>query len=116
MFFFQTMFIPIQKKALSLGLINVLKTLTMANRRKIKKQINLICGELFAEVVAMTLYTPNINKQIADDVMTSILKLQDEMLRRVSHTQPGNVKGFYKKLCADMDSHVDEIFDQIANL
>lgn len=88
----------------------------MAKRRNLKKQINLICGELFAEVVAATLYTPGINKDAADDVMTSILKLQDEMLRRVCHTQPGNVKVFYKKLRQDMDSHVDEIFDQIANL
>lgn len=88
----------------------------MANRRKLKKQINLICGELFAEVVSMKLYHPGVSNEASDDIMTSILKLQDEMLRRVSHTQPGNVKGFYKKLCQDMDSNVEEIFDQIANL
>ena len=88
----------------------------MAKRRTLKKQINLICGDLFAEVISMTLYSPGVSKEAADDIMTSILKLQDEMLSRVSHTEPGNVKGFYKKLRMDMDSHVSEIFDQIANL
>ena len=29
--------------------------------------------------------------------MAEILKMQDEFISRISHTEPGNVKGFYKK-------------------
>lgn len=88
----------------------------MANRRKLKKQINLICSELFAEVVSISLYSPLSNKSSADDIMVAVLNLQDEMLRRVSHTQPGNVKGFYNKLRSDMATAVSNILDQLDNL
>ena len=31
------------------------------------------------------------------ELMAEILKMQDEFISRISHTEPGNVKGFYKK-------------------
>lgn len=88
----------------------------MAKRRILKKQINELCGELMAEVVALSLYHPQADPQSADEIMTSILRLQHEMLCRVSHTEPGNVKGFYAKLASDCAQRVSEIYDQIDNL
>ncbi|MCQ2245792.1 MAG: hypothetical protein MJZ69_03260 [Bacteroidaceae bacterium] len=88
----------------------------MAKRRILKKKINYICGELFAEALSMMLYDSNISKDAANDVMAHILKMQDDIISRISHTQPGNVKGFYSKLHADLQQQVNEIFDQIINL
>ena len=33
----------------------------------------------------------------ADELMAEILKMQDEFISRISHTEPGNVKGFLQK-------------------
>lgn len=48
--------------------------------------------------------------------MAEILNMQDEFISRISHTEPGNVKGFYKKLRADFNAKVDEIIDAMGKL
>ena len=83
----------------------------MASRKELKKNINYIAGELFTECLVNSLYVPGTDKQKADELMAEILKMQDEFISRISHTEPGNVKGFYKKLRADFNAKVDEIID-----
>ena len=70
-------------------------------RRLLKKQVNYIAGELFAECVVLTQVVPGIDEKKVDDLMTRILYMQDDFISRISHTQPGNVKGFYKAFKAD---------------
>ena len=84
----------------------------MASRKELKKNINYIAGELFTECLVNSLYVPGTDKQKADELMAEILKMQDEF----SHTEPGNVKGFYKKLRADFNAKVDEIIDAMGKL
>ena len=86
----------------------------MANKRQLKKGINFLCGELMAETVAITHYQKPVARQDVDNVMTGILRLQDDMLNRVSHPEPGMPqKDFYKKLRTDMVHGVDDIVAQI---
>ncbi|MCQ2268296.1 MAG: hypothetical protein MJZ83_05435 [Bacteroidaceae bacterium] len=87
----------------------------MAKRRALKKTINNICGELFAEVIAAVIYA-NADREAANDITGAILNLQSDIISRISHTQPGNVKGFYKKLREDFNATATEIIDQICNL
>ena len=72
----------------------------MAKRRTLKKNINYICSELFAECVALTHYKVDIKQEDVDNVMTRILLMHDEFVSRISHTEPGNVKG-----CAWISMH-----------
>lgn len=88
----------------------------MASRKELKKNINYIEGELFTECLVNSLYVPGTDKQKADELMAEILKMQDEFISRISHTEPGNVKGFYKKLRADFNAKVDEIIDAMGKL
>ena len=88
----------------------------MANRKDLKKAINYIAGELFTECVIVSLGLPDAEKKKADEVMTNILNMQDEFVSRISHTEPGNVKGFYKKLHEDFNAKVDEIVEAIQQL
>lgn len=81
----------------------------MAKRRTLKKGINYIAGELFAECLFMSLNLSETGKKKADEIMTDILNMQDEFISRISHTEPGNVKGFYKKLQEDLNAKIDEI-------
>ena len=85
-------------------------------RRLLKKQVNYIAGELFAECVVLTQVVPGIDEKKVDNLMTRILYMQDDFISRISHTQPGNVKGFYKAFKADFQAQVDAIIDEIGNL
>lgn len=88
----------------------------MAKRRDLKKSINYIASELFMECLVNSLYVPGTDKQKADKLMGDILNMQNDLISRISHTEPGNVKGFYKKLREDLDTKVDEIIKAMDNL
>ena len=88
----------------------------MASRRELKKTVNYISGELFSECLINSMFVPGTDKAKADELMAEILKMQDEFISRISHTEPGNVKGFYKKFRSDFNAKVKEIIDAIAKL
>lgn len=85
----------------------------MANKRQLKKQINYLCGELIAECIS-TLQYNKVNHDDVENVMMGIMIMQDDMICRTSHVQPGmKAKVFFNKLRNDMADQVDEIIDQI---
>lgn len=88
----------------------------MANRRKLKKNVNYIAGELFTECLVNSLYIPGTDKVKADELMGKILLMQEEFVSRISYTEPGNVKGFYKKFRSDFNAQVNAIIDEIGKL
>ena len=88
----------------------------MAKRRELKKNVNYIAGELFSECLINSKFIPGTDKKKADELMVEITKMQDEFISRISHTEPGNVKGFYKKFRSDFNAKVNEIIDAIAKL
>ena len=88
----------------------------MASRKNLKKSVNYIASELFAECLVNSLYVPGTDKAKADELMSTILNMQDEFISRISHTQPGNVKGYYKKFNEDFNAKVDEIIEAMNNL
>ncbi len=86
----------------------------MANKRSLKKQINLLCGSLLVECVATAHYKGNIPREDIDSIMLSTLKLQDDMICRVSHVQPGmKASVFFKKLRQEMAERAEEIMNQL---
>ncbi len=88
----------------------------MANKRQLKKRVNSICGDLFAECIACVLYA-KVNREDADAVMVNILDLQDDILCRISHIEPGlPTKKFFKKLNDDLQNAIESIVTQIEGL
>ena len=89
----------------------------MANKRSLKRAINLICEELFAEAIAASLYGNDPNKDNSDAVLFSIIRLQNDSISRVSHVEPGmKPKKYFKDLREKFSAEADEIIDQINNL
>lgn len=88
----------------------------MASRRKLKKNVNYIAGELFAECLITAEFIPGTDKEKSDEILVEILKMQEEFVSRISHTEPGNTKGFYKKFYKDFDDNVNEIVEAIEKL
>lgn len=88
----------------------------MASRRELKKNVNYIAGELFSECLINSMFVPGTDKAKADALMGDILSMQTDFVSRISHTEPGNVKGFYKKFRSDFNTKVNEIIEAMAKL
>ncbi len=89
----------------------------MAKKRDLKRSINYICSDLFAECVAASLYGQNQEKENIDALLSSILIIHSDFVRRISHPEPGmDQRVYFKTLIDDFNKQVGEIIDQIGNL
>ena len=89
----------------------------MSNKRDLKKTINYICSELFAECVAASLYNGKPNEDSVNALLSSILMLQNHYVKRISHPEPGMDQNVYfKDLIDNFNKQTSEIIDQIASL
>jgi hypothetical protein len=87
----------------------------MANKKSLKRSITLFCEELFAESVAASLYGHNHDN--AEALIFSIVKMQDDFIRRISHPEPGMpAKTYFKDLREKFTIQAGELIDQINNL
>lgn len=85
------------------------------NKRDLKKTINYVCSELFAECVAASLYSGMPNEDNTNALLASILNIHSDYLKRVSHSEPGmKAKVYYSRLIKDFNKSVTEIIDQIS--
>ena len=76
----------------------------MASRRDLKKQISYIAGDLF-----LASLIEGINRETVLEATHNVL----ELIPRISHTQPGNVKGYYKKLREDLNKEIQLVAEEI---
>ena len=89
----------------------------MSNKRDLKRTISYICGDLFTEGIAASLYGENRDTENIEAILTSILVMHNNYIRRVSHVQPGMpAKVYFKDLKEKFSKEVNEIIDQINNL
>ena len=78
----------------------------MASRRKLKKQISYIAGDLF-----LASLVDGVNREAIIEATHNVLAL----IPRISHTQPGNVKGYYQNLHEALNKEVKIVADALAN-
>lgn len=77
----------------------------MASRKDLKKKIQYIAGDLF-----LASLIEGVNREVVIDAVHNVLAL----VPRISHTEPGNVKGFYKKLREDLNKEVEKVSAELA--
>ena len=88
----------------------------MASRRSLKKTVNYIT-ELAAGLCLVESANANAEKREAySEVFLQIINLRNDIISRISHTEPGSVKQFYKKLRADFNAEVDNVFKKLEEL
>ena len=92
----------------------------MAKRRILKKEIGYVAGELFSEVLVCRLFIPGVEEEKADVLLTRILDMQDEFIRRAGSPDGKDnktlVKEYYRKLRVDLQTEVDAIANEIGEL
>ena len=78
----------------------------MASRRDLKKSIHYIANDLlFAAIIE------GVNREVIFEAVTNVLNL----IPRISHTQPGNVKGYYKKIYEELDKQIQIVSNEVEN-
>jgi len=89
----------------------------MTNRKDLKRAINYICSDLFAECVAASLYSGKPDQENVDALLSTILRIHSNYIRRISHVEPGMpAKKYFRNLTDGFNKQVGEIIDQIGNL
>ena len=79
----------------------------MASRRKLKKQISYIAGDLF-----LASLVEGVNREVVVEATHEVI----ELIPRISHTQPGNVKGYYKNLREALNKEIQVVADELAQI
>lgn len=92
----------------------------MAKRKKLKQIINYVAGELFIEALLFKQVIPGVNQEKAEALMSRIIDVQtDFVLRAGSPDAKHNktlVKEYYRKLYVDLQTEIDAIAQEIAEL
>ena len=87
----------------------------MMNKRSLKKAINAVSDQLFANAVAVSLYGTNRNAENDEALIQSILSMREDFVSRISHPEPGMKKQeYYKVLREKFISQAQELADQIS--
>lgn len=80
-----------------------------------KKAINVVSDQLFANAVAVSLYGNNRNAENDQALIESIINMRNDFVSRISHPEPGMKKQeFYKDLRDKFISQAQELADQIS--
>ena len=84
----------------------------MANRKQLKKSIRKITGEPFADCVALSL-CQQADRDKLEQLMQEVLNVHNDYVARISHTEPGSVKMYYKKLKQEFTEKVNDLSERI---
>lgn len=88
----------------------------MASRRNLKKDISYIIGDIFTECLIYKELVPGTDKDAADSIIVELLKIDNEFITRISHTEPGNAGKYYSTLVMDFQAQITEVLDKLAKL
>lgn len=84
----------------------------MASRRQLKKSIRTISGELISNCTVLNMCGVH-NNEKTNTLLRKVMAIHNEYISRISHTQKGNEKLFYKKLRQDYTQEVEALAEEI---
>ncbi|MCB9071027.1 MAG: hypothetical protein H6543_00900 [Prevotellaceae bacterium] len=89
----------------------------MANRRTLKKGIQLVTSDLITESYINYLMLNKMDNAGFDAIVEKIADVNNDFLSRVNHPngtkEPKLVKAYYKKLIEDFNKEVDQIIEKL---
>ena len=84
----------------------------MASRKNLKKTVNFIVEEIVTDCLVQQALKDTDETKV-EEVLAEVLSLQNEFLARANHTEPNNVKNYYKEFYKDFNARVDTIYAKI---
>lgn len=86
----------------------------MANRRDLKKNVNYIADVTVGMCMIEGMNAEGERREAISELISQVINLRSDIISRISHTEPGNVKAFYKKLKSDLNSKIEEVFNELS--
>ncbi|MCQ2069015.1 MAG: hypothetical protein MJY68_07995 [Bacteroidaceae bacterium] len=88
----------------------------MASRRDLKRDISYVIGDLFTECLIYKELVPGTNQKEAEKLIVDLLRIDNEFITRISHTEPGKAKEYYRALVKDFQSEITKVIDKLTKL
>ncbi|MBQ9386389.1 MAG: hypothetical protein IJU24_05880 [Bacteroidaceae bacterium] len=88
----------------------------MASRRDLKRDISYVIGDIFTECLIYKELVPGTNQNEAEKLIVDLLRIDNEFITRISHTEPGNAKGYYRALVKDFQAQITQVIDKLTKL
>ena len=86
----------------------------MASRKNLKKNVNYITETIARLCIVASLENQGEKSETASRLFLQVMNLRNDIISRISHTEPGNTREFYKKLQNDFNSQVQDILQQLS--
>ncbi len=87
----------------------------MASRRILKKAIKSISNELLTDCMAISM-VGDADETKLKELVARTLRMEQEYVARVNHTEPGSVRLFYTKLRNELAQEANDIAAEIVTL
>jgi len=88
----------------------------MASRRNLKRDISYVIGDIFTECLIYKELVPGTDKEAAEKLIVDLLRIDNEYTTRISHTEPGKAKEYYRALIKDFQKEISEVIDKLTKL
>ena len=88
----------------------------MASRKKLKRNIKHIINAVADSCIVGNATSEGDEKSAYQQLFIETLHIHQDIVARISHTEPGNVKGFYSKLHSDFNQGIAGICSELDNL
>ncbi len=88
----------------------------MASRRDLKRDISYVIGDIFTECLIYKELVPGTNQKEAEKLIVDLLRIDNEFITRISHTEPGNAKEYYRTLVKDFQKEISAVIDKLTKL
>ena len=88
----------------------------MASRRDLKRDISYVIGDIFTECLIYKELVPGTDQKEAEKLIVDLLRIDNEFITRISHTEPGNAKGYYRTLVKDFQKEISAVIDKLTKL
>lgn len=88
----------------------------MASRRDLKRDISYVIGDIFTECLIYKELVPGTDKDAAEKLIVDLLRIDNEFITRISHTEPGKAKDYYRALIKDFQKEISEVIDKLTKL
>lgn len=88
----------------------------MASRRDLKRDISYVIGDIFTECLIYKELVPGTDKAAAEKLIVDLLRIDNEFITRISHTEPGKAKEYYRALIKDFQKEISQVLDKLTKL
>lgn len=88
----------------------------MASRKKLMKNIGCIIDGLFTECIVRCNCIPGTDKEAANEIMAKLIEMDADFTSRISHTEPGKAKVFYRQFREDFNRQIELLAGRIENI